>query len=98
MPFNLPSHKHSTENLIQKDIDTEKYARITTLLCEKRKAIEASLSEATIEQTIREEKALALIQIKQDLLAFGVSEVDYLAYKEKTKEVQVVSDDQMKLF
>lgn len=90
----FPAQNKTPNTLIQKDLDTDKYTVIATKLCDKRKDLEDALQDTSIDPAVREEKALALIDAKQNLSVFGVSEIDYqayLSYKENSSE-------QMELF
>jgi hypothetical protein len=85
----LPKKQVSENTLIQKDADPEKYSIIASKLCDKRKALEEELKNQNLEQSLREERAISLLQLKESMRTFGVSEIDYqtyLAYLEKEKE------------
>lgn len=58
--------------------DTEKVKEIRDKLCNNRKSLEDSI--AVCEDSTREEKALELVEIKKDMTAFGISEIDYEVY------------------
>jgi heme oxygenase len=73
-------------SLIQKDLDAEKYEKILRTMCEKRRTIEITLEDTTLDATVREENVLSLMQLKQDMTMFGISEVDYQIYLNKHKE------------
>jgi len=83
--FSSTSQDNNT-SLIQKDLDAEKYEKITRTMYEKRRAIEITLEDTTLDATVREENALSLMQLKQDMSMFGISEVDYQIYLNKHKE------------
>lgn len=71
--------------IIQKDADPVKYAEMVVKLCEKRKGLEKELSDTALEATVREDKALKLIEMKKGMGLFGISEIDYQAYLHKTE-------------
>jgi hypothetical protein len=73
-------YKKQEKSLIQKDTDPQKYNEVAAKLCDKRKALEDGLAKETISPTNREDLALELIQLKKDLVLFGVTEIDYQAY------------------
>jgi heme oxygenase len=75
-----------TNSVIQKDLDHEKYEKILRTMCDKRRAIENILKDTSLDATAREENALTLMQLKQDMTMFGISEVDYQIYLNKHKE------------
>ena len=75
----LPKQQHS-HAMIQKDVDTDKYKSIVNKLCSKRNTLETELKEPTLTDAAREEKALDLMQLKESMRAFGISEVDYQLY------------------
>lgn len=70
-------------SLIQKDVDREKYEKITKTMYEKRKAIEENLKGENLEASLREAYAFSLMQIKEDMRMFGISEVEYQIYLAK---------------
>lgn len=70
--------------IIQETIDPEKYTKILTTLCEKRKALEAAL--ATPDLPTREEDTIALMQLKNDMALFNISEITYQAYLVKQEQ------------
>ena len=76
----------SSQPLIQKDADPEKYNLVVAKLCDKRKALESSLNDQTLDHVTREEMALNLIQLKESMAVFGISEIDYQAYLLKDEE------------
>ena len=75
-----------TNSVIQKDLDHEKYEKILRTMSDKRRAIETTLQDTALDTTVREENALSLMQLKQDMSMFGISEVDYQIYLNKHKE------------
>lgn len=80
MDFTTSSTGESLHTFIQKEGGTDKYDLIFKKLCEKRKTLEDSLKSTELTPEKREEYALDLVQIKEDLLAFGISEIDYQSY------------------
>ena len=89
----IPSNNKPANTLISGDVDPEKYQKIATTLCEKRKAIEKKLENKELESAMREELALDLYQLKQDMLMFGISEITYQAYL--AQEPEQGSDQQL---
>ncbi len=85
--FSSNSNTNSQSNsLIQRDLDREKYEKISNTMCEKRKGIEKSLENKELEVSLREAQAFALIQIKRDMATFSISEVEYQIYLTKVKD------------
>ncbi len=82
--------------LISGDVDPDKYQKIATTLSEKRKSMEQQLASTELTSAEREELAFDLIQIKQDMLMFGISEISYQAYL--AQEPEAGSDQQLPLF
>lgn len=70
--------------IIQETIDPEKYTKILTTLCEKRKVLESKL--AIQDLSTREEDTIALLQLKKDMGLFGITEITYQAYLVKQEQ------------
>ena len=49
--------------------------KITTILCEKRRTLEDTISKST-----QEEKAGELLQLVEEMQTFGITEIDYQKY------------------
>lgn len=77
--------------IIQKDTDASKYEEISKKLCIKRKTLEQDLARTDLGSATREEYALKLIDIKETLQVFGISEIDYQAYLAKGDEDETTS-------
>lgn len=72
--------------VIQKDVDKEKYDAVASKLCEKRYALEIRLQGNDLSQVDRENYAIDLLMLKESMRTFGINEIDYhafIAYKEK---------------
>ena len=85
----LVSKDTPPNSIIQKDVDTAKYDAISSKLCEKRYSLEMSAKDNNLEASLREENALELIRLKDSMLAFGISEINYHAFlgrKERGEE------------
>lgn len=80
MDFTTSSNGESLHTFIQKEGGAEKYDLIFRKLAEKRHTLEETLKDQSLEVSTREEKALDLVQIKEDMRVFGISEIDYQAY------------------
>lgn len=72
--------KRNMGGMIQKDTDPVKYDAIASKLCDKRQTLEQELAHPDIDPTKRDDIAMELLQIKQDLAMFGITEIDYVAY------------------
>ena len=73
---------------IQKDADPAKYDAIAAKLCEKRYMYETDLNNGSLDEKAKEDTAFSLMQLRESMKTFGVTEVDYqayLAYQEKHK-------------
>lgn len=92
----IPVNTKPANTLISGDIDPEKYQKIATTLSEKRYALEKKLASTELTPLKREELAFDLIQTKQDMLMFGISEISYQAYL--AQEPEAGSDQQLPLF
>jgi hypothetical protein len=62
--------------------DDEKTREIIQKLCAKRKLLEKTVG--VLPSDSRAEQALELLRLKEDMLGFGISEVDYQVYLTKT--------------
>lgn len=80
------SSNNQTNNIIQKDVDPNKYATIVEKLCVKRKTLEDSLANTSLQNEIREETALDLMRLKESMNTFGVNEIVYQSYLEKERK------------
>ena len=67
-----------TDKIIPKDTDTDKFQKIVSILCEKRRLIEESLARA--EQTTLVELHQKLQELIDEMKSFGISEIDYQKY------------------
>ncbi len=90
LPF---SNNTQTNSLNQKDSDPARYDAIAAKLCDKRKLLEEKSHSNEVSQQEKEDLALLLIQIKQDMATFGISEIDYQAYL-ASKEVKETSSQE----
>jgi hypothetical protein len=72
-----PKKKNDTP-LIQADVEPDKYQKIATTLCEKRRALEHKLEDAA--SLTKEDDAISLLQLKASMATFGISEIQYFAY------------------
>ncbi len=86
MDFATSSNGESLHTFIQKEGDSEKYDLIFKKLCGKRNLLEDTLRTTDLSTEEREAKALDLVQIKEDMLVFGISEIDYQGYLAKREE------------
>lgn len=77
----LLSDNQSSPSIIEAGIDPEKHAKILATLCEKRKTFEQTI--AIKEPNDNGETVIALMQLKNDMALFGISEIDYQAYLAK---------------
>lgn len=73
----LPKEKPANY-LIQKDTDPGKYDAIAAKLCDKRIAIEKEISASI--GTEHEDLAIRLVDTKDAMRTFGITEIDYQAY------------------
>lgn len=89
---------HDPTAIIKRDGDAEKYNAIAAKLCEKRRDIETKLQNSELTGPLREEYALSLIEIKKDLVLFGISEIEYQAYLAKTPTPEESASSQLQLF
>lgn len=80
MDFDIFQKNQASNSLIEKDNDPAKYDEIASKLCDKRKTLEKNLENKELEQSVREDTAFDLFQIKKDMTIFGISEIDYQAY------------------
>lgn len=71
MDINLFSQNNTTNPIISVDTDAEKFQKIVTLLCEKRKKLE---------ETPSEENNSTLQELIVEMKTFGISEIDYQKY------------------
>ncbi len=80
MDFTTSSNGESLPTFIQNNDDLVRHKKIVATLCEKRFTLEEKIKDENLSLESREETALDLIQIKEDLTAFGISEIDYQTY------------------
>lgn len=80
MDFTTSSNGESLPTFIQNNDDLARHKKIVATLCEKRFTLEEKIKDENLSLESREETALDLIQIKEDLTAFGISEIDYQTY------------------
>lgn len=78
-------------SVIQEGIDPEKHMKIVTTLCEKRKALELSMKDES--KPLDGEAVNDLLQLKNDMVMFGITEIQYQAYlaKEEPRAPAVVA-------
>ncbi len=76
--LNFSLEEKPSNSLIQKDADPSKYDAIAAKLCDKRITLEESLKTSTNKE--REDLALRLIEIRDAMKTFGITEIDYQAY------------------
>jgi hypothetical protein len=62
-------------NSIVNNKDSDTFQKITTILCEKRRILEDTISKST-----QEEKAGELLQLVEEMQTFGITEIDYQKY------------------
>jgi hypothetical protein len=89
--------KQDPNPVIQKEVDSTKYDAVAAKLCEKRKTLESSLKGVELSKEVREESAIDLMNLKESMKTFGITEIDYqayLSYREKEAETAV----QLELF
>lgn len=79
----LLADDNSAPSFIAKDIDPEKHEKVVATLCEKRKLLEETVA---LKGDGAADAIVSLFQLKNDMLLFGITEVEYLAYVEKSKE------------
>lgn len=79
----LLSDNTAAPSFIAKEVDPEKHEKIIATLCEKRKALEEAVAMKGPEA---EQSVISLLQLKNDMLLFGITEVQYVAYVESRKE------------
>lgn len=77
----LLSDNQSSPSIIEEAIDPQKHAKILATLCEKRKLFEQTIADK--ESNDGGETVIALMQLKNDMALFGISEIDYQAYLAK---------------
>lgn len=90
--FILNTKEKEPNPIIQKSTDSVKYDAIAAKLCEKRYLLEHSLKDENIPLLVREENTLEITRLKDSMRAFGVTEIDYVAYltyKEKEGGIQL---------
>lgn len=80
MAFNLFNTTPSPSTVIQKENDPVKYNEIRLKLCVKRSLLEETIKDTSLDQGTREDAAIDLVMLKDSMVAFGVSEIDYYAY------------------
>ncbi len=76
-------------SLIQKDTDPNKYDAIAAKLCDKRTIIEEDLKKSNDSE--REVLATHLIEIKDSMKTFGITEIDYQAYVAQRESKKIES-------
>lgn len=74
----LLSNNQSSPSIIEEAIDPEKHAKVLASLCEKRIVLEKIIANKEIND--EGETVVALMQLKNDMTLFGISEIDYQAY------------------
>lgn len=67
-----------------------KYDEVRTKLCVKRRLLEEVTHDMTKDQITREDAAIDLVMLKDSMVAFGVSEIDYYAYLHTNTQVAQV--------
>lgn len=68
-------------SIIEEGIDPLKHAKILATLCSKRKLFEQTIANKEINDG--GETVIALMQLKNDMALFGISEIDYQAHLAK---------------
>ncbi len=68
-------------SIIEEGIDPLKHAKILATLCEKRKLFEQTIVNKDLSDG--GETVIALMQLKNDMTLFGISEIDYQAHLAK---------------
>ena len=58
--------------IIYKDTDADKFQKIVTILCEKRKTL-----EDTLQSSLQPETEQTLKELITEMLTFGITELDY---------------------
>lgn len=82
------SNNKKPPSLIAEEVDPEKHGKIVATLCGKRKILEDTVAAKGADA---EEAIIALFQLKNDMLLFGITEVQYMAYKESSKKKTIES-------
>ncbi len=77
MDINFFQQKDDSE-LISKNSDGDKFQKIFSILCDKRKKLEETLQ--SIEQDDLTEIEQNLLELKDEMKTFGISELDYQKY------------------
>ncbi|MCF7843989.1 hypothetical protein K9M47_03785 [Candidatus Gracilibacteria bacterium] len=77
MDLNIFQQKNNSE-IISKSTDTDKLLKITSILCDKRKVLEKTLTEA--DNTNKSEDEQTLRELIEEMKTFGISEIDYQKY------------------
>lgn len=75
--------KKKDGSVIDPSLDPNKFLEIKEKLCAKRRTLETELAEHQNEESLSN-----LNFHKESMKAFGITEVDYIAYLEKQKEVK----------
>lgn len=70
--------QNNTGPVISTDSDADKFQKIVTMLCDKRKHLEEVL--LTDEKKDDTETATALLEPVEEMRVFGISEIDYQKY------------------
>lgn len=83
MDLNIFNTSKSQNDITGTFSDVSKVNVITEKLCEKRKVIEDTIK--TCDDSILRELATELLEIKKDMMTFGISETDYQIHLVKNK-------------
>ncbi len=78
MDINIFPQQQNTADIISKETDGDKFQKIFTILCDKRKKLEESIT--TPDQTHLEADKLTLRELIEEMKTFGISEIDYQKY------------------
>lgn len=77
MDINIFPQQHTTD-IISKETDADKFQKIFSILCDKRKKLEESLTAP--DQTHKDENEQVLKELIEEMKTFGISEIDYQKY------------------
>lgn len=78
MDINIFPQQQNTADIISKETDGDKFQKIFSILCDKRKKLEESLT--TPDQTHTTEDEQTLKELIEEMKTFGISEIDYQKY------------------
>lgn len=89
----LITGENQKNNIIEKGADVSKYTAIAEKLCSKRMLLEHTLAQ-DLPLSEHEETLSSLTLLKESMATFGISEIDYQAYRAKN----AADEEQLSLF